>query len=165
MLEPKSGLLEVFEDHVQFVSFSVKHKATEQQVDEMLTVFLSAQHGRIQSISLQNETTNRGSQSHDGKRLEYRAYLYELNVFLAQVQFMPDPNYHGPDEIMVLVTDGEYAVNTSVPIQIASLTDPVLIQCPPAVDLFEGQSFVAIGANISIRDFEPLPGAVDREPG
>ena len=41
----------------------------------------------------------------------------------------------------------------------------VLIQCPPAVDLFEGQSFVAIGANISIRDFEPLPGAVDREPG
>lgn len=163
VLEPKSGLLEVFEDHVQFVSFSVKHKATEQQVDELLTVFLSAQHGRIQSISLQNETTNRGSQSHDGKRLEYRAYLYELNVFLAQVQFMPDPNYHGPDEIMVLVTDGEYAVNTSVPIQIASLTDPVLIQCPPAVDLFEGQSFVAIGANISIRDFEPLPGAVDDE--
>jgi hypothetical protein len=31
----------------------VKHKATEQQVDELLTVFLSAQHGRIQSISLQ----------------------------------------------------------------------------------------------------------------
>ena len=27
---------------------------------------------------------------------------------LRQVQFMPDPNYHGPDEIMVLVTDGEY---------------------------------------------------------
>lgn len=37
----------------------------------------------------------------------------------------------------------------------------VLIHCPPAVDLFEGQSHVPIGANISIRDFEPLPGASD----
>ena len=39
----------------------------------------------------------------------------------------------------------------------------VLIQCPPAVDLFEGQSLVPVGANISIRDYEPLPGAVDDE--
>ena len=31
-----------------------------------------------------------------------------LKQQLRQVQFMPDPNYHGPDEIMVLVTDGEY---------------------------------------------------------
>lgn len=37
----------------------------------------------------------------------------------------------------------------------------VMIHCPPAVDLFEGQVRVPIGANISIRDYEPLPGATD----
>lgn len=36
-----------------------------------------------------------------------------------------------------------------------------MIHCPPAVDLFEGQVRVPIGANISIRDYEPLPGATD----
>ena len=39
---------------------------------------------RVLSVVPRNETINRGSQSHDGKRLEYRAYLYELNIFLAQ---------------------------------------------------------------------------------
>ena len=43
----------------------MKHKATEQQVDEMLTVFLSAQHGRIQSISLQ--TLGESGKTKEGK--------------------------------------------------------------------------------------------------
>jgi len=160
--EPKSGMLQVFEDHAQFVSFSVTHKATELLVDREITAFIRVSHGKIQSISAENETTvTTHSQSHDGKRLEYRAYLYELNIFLAQVQFMPDPNYFGPDELLLMVTDGQYVVNASVPIQITSLTDPVMIHCPPAVDLFEGQVRVPIGANISIRDYEPLPGATD----
>jgi len=25
-----------------------------------------------------------------------------------QVQFMPDPNYFGPDELLLMVTDGQY---------------------------------------------------------
>lgn len=45
----------------------------------------------------------------DGKRLEYTAWLYELNTFLAQLEFLPDPNYNGPDELVVMITDGEYA--------------------------------------------------------
>ncbi|CAK9082964.1 unnamed protein product [Durusdinium trenchii] len=161
--EPRSGLLEVFEDHGQFASFMVMHKASEHLVDRMLTVFMSTSHGQLRSISLQNATDRGVRSSLDGKRLEYTAWLYELNTFLAQLEFLPDPNYNGPDELVVMITDGEYEVNTSVPIQIASLTDPLIIVCPPAVDLFEGQRAVPIGANISIRDFEPLPGDGDED--
>jgi len=157
LLEPQSGVLNVFEDHANFASFLVRHKAAEFLVERTLSIFLTTSHGRVQSIS----SSATAKSSVDGKRLEYRASLFELNKFLAQLQFAPDPNYNGPDELVILLTDDEYAVNTSVPIEIASLSDPLSIICPPAVDLFEGQHVVPIGDNISIRDYEPIPGSSD----
>ena len=42
-------------------------------------------------------------------------------------------------------------MNTSVPIEIETMSDPLTVVCPPAVDLFEGQIEVPVGTNISIR--------------
>ena len=42
-------------------------------------------------------------------------------------------------------------MNTSVQVEIETMSDPITIVCPPAVDLFEGQMEVPIGTNISIR--------------
>lgn len=33
-----------------------------------------------------------------------------------QVQFMPDPNYHGTDELLIRVTDGEYVSYRRAPL-------------------------------------------------
>jgi len=157
MLEPRSGLLHVFEDHANFMSFMVKHKAAENLLDRDLTVFLSTTHGRVRTIS----SAAISKSSLDGKRVEYTAKLHELNAFLSQLQYLPDPNYNGPDLMDMLVTDGEYSVNTSVQVEIETMSDPITIVCPPAVDLFEGQVEVPIGTNISIRDHEPIPGFDD----
>jgi len=50
-----------------------------------------------------------------------------------------------------------------VPIIITTLSDPLTLVCPPAVDLFEGQVKVPIGANMTIKDSEPVPGASDAD--
>lgn len=101
LLEPQSGVLNVFEDHANFASFLVRHKAAEFLVERTLSIFLTTSHGRVQSIS----SSATAKSSVDGKRLEYRASLFELNKFLAQLQFAPDPNYNGPDELVILLTD------------------------------------------------------------
>ena len=159
---PPLGHLQVFEDHKQrlsvnsvlyalsprFVAFQVMHKASEQLVERMLTCFLSARHGRLAlrspcSTSFRAKDSISKPQvaniSLDGKRMDYRSGLYEVNDFLAQVQYFPDANYYGPDELeatkivslhkkQVLLTDGEYSVNSSVSIEIISLTDPLIIE-------------------------------------
>ena len=102
MLEPRSGLLNVYEDHASFMSFLVKHKAAENLVDRDLTVFLSTSHGRMRTIS----SAAMPMSSLDGKRIEFTAKLHELNAFLSQLQYLPDPNYNGPDLMDMLVTDG-----------------------------------------------------------
>ena len=50
-------------------------------------------------------------------------------------------------------------MNTSVQVEIETMSDPITIVCPPAVDLFEGQVEVPIGTNISIRLSAGLAGA------
>ena len=102
MLEPRSGHLHVFEDHGNFMSFRVKHKASENLVDRALTVFLSTSHGSMRTIS----SAAIPKSSVDGKRIEFSAKLFELNAFLSQLQYRPDPNYNGPDLMDMLVTDG-----------------------------------------------------------
>ena len=109
MLEPRSGLLHVFEDHANFMSFMVKHKAAENLVDRDLTVFLSTSHGRVRTIS----SAAIPKSSLDGKRVEFTAKLHELNAFLSQLQYLPDPNYNGPDLMDMLVTDGAARLNWS----------------------------------------------------
>ena len=102
MLEPRSGHLHLFEDHGNFISFEVRHKAAENLVDRALTVFFSTSHGKVRTIS----SAAMPKTSVDGKRVEFTAKLHELNAFLSQLQYLPDPNYNGPDLLDMLVTDG-----------------------------------------------------------
>lgn len=71
--------------------------------------------------------------------------------------------HHVPEVYMFGIWKKIMVSRSPINISIISTVFPceVIIHCPPAVDLFEGQVRVSIGANISIRDYEPLPGATD----
>ena len=157
MLEPYDGLLRVFEDHPSHVGFVVTHKAARQLVGRPLLVVLRVEHGYVRSIT--------GSEvsglSEDRRQIHYRAPLLELNNFIAQVEYVPDPNYNGGDEMFVSVTDREFTVNVTVPIEIAPLTDLLTLICPPVVDLAEGVRSALIATNVTIHDRELLPGERD----
>jgi hypothetical protein len=159
LLEPTSGILRTFEDHAAYVSFIVDHKAADQLVGRTLRATLKVSHGHLRTL------TDAASVrlSPDGRQIEYQASLYKLNDFLAQIEYAPDPNYFGDDKLFITVTDLEFYVNSSIPIEVASQSDPLTLVCPPAIDLFEGQANVAIGANITIRSHEPLPGQSDSQ--
>eukprot|EP00930_Biecheleria_cincta_P038907 TRINITY_DN26756_c0_g3_i1.p1 TRINITY_DN26756_c0_g3~~TRINITY_DN26756_c0_g3_i1.p1 ORF type:complete len:2437 (+),score=322.57 TRINITY_DN26756_c0_g3_i1:864-7313(+) len=158
LLEPRSGILKAFEDHHSYVSLQVTHKADELLVPRALMVTLTLTHGRLRTIS--GEAVVRTSMVE--RRIEYRGRLRDINNFLAQLEYVPDKNYHGEDHLKIIVTDDEYTANATIPIEVASLSDPLLLVCPPAIDLFEGETEWPIGANITIRDGEPAPGVSDQ---
>lgn len=157
ILEPTSSLLRTFEDHAAYVSLQVTHKATEQLVGCPLEVSLMVFNGHLRTLS-----QSAAVRIADGRRrLNYRAPLQELNNFLVQIEYVPDHNYAGSDELIISVSDMEFFVNSTIPIEVAPLTDPLTVVCPPAVDLMEGSSNVLIGSNITLYDNDQVPGEDD----
>lgn len=157
IIEPESGKVETLEDNPTYVSLRVTHKATDQLVGTPFVVTMNVSHGFIRTISASTVvkmTPNR-------REIEYRAPFYELNDFLAQIEYVPDPNYHGDDKLFVTVADLEFKVNVTMPIVISPLADPLTLICPPAVDMMEGDVKVLIGANISVYDSDQIPGKSD----
>ncbi|CAK0891307.1 unnamed protein product [Prorocentrum cordatum] len=165
LLEPASGVLITLEGsrvapyHPSFVVLEVSHRAAEQMVPRPLAVALSTEHGRVRSLSTAAATRL----AFDRRRVEYRAPLHELNEFLSQLEYTPDPNYAGDDVLFVTVTDLEFTINASVPIVVSPLSDPLSLVCPPGIDVLEGSQVNPIGANFSVHDGDQLPGHSDEE--
>jgi hypothetical protein len=157
LLEPASGVLNTLEDHPSFVVLEVSHQAAEQMVPRPLAVALSTEHGRVRSLSTAAATRL----AFDRRRMEYRAPLHELNEFLSQLEYTPDPNYAGNDTLFITVTDLEFTINASVPVVVTPLSDPLTVVCPPGIDVLEGSQVNPIGANFSVHDSDQLPGHSD----
>jgi len=77
------------------------------------------------------------------------------------VEYLPDANYAGSDELTITVSDHEFTTKMSMPIIITPLSDPITLVCPAAVDILEGAHRALIGYNISVEDTDQLPGASD----
>jgi len=159
ILEPAGGMVQTLEDNPTYVSLQVTHKATDQLVGRPLIGTLRVEHGFVRTISAAAVVR----MEFDRRQIEYRAPIYDLNDFLAQIEYVPDPNYVGDDELLFEVTDLEFVVNVTLPISIAPLSDPLTLVCPPAVDMLEGEKDVFIGSNISIYDNDQLPGHSDAD--
>jgi len=157
ILEPAGGNVETLEDNPTYVSLQVTHKATDQLVGRPFVLTMAVSHGFVRTISA--STVVKIAQ--DRRQIEYRAPFTELNDFLAQIEYVPDPNYNGLDSLFITVSDLEFTVNVTMPIHIAVLNDPLTLVCPPAVDLMEGDTKVLIGGNISIYDSDQIPGKSD----
>jgi len=159
VIEPASGHLETLEDNPTYVSFAITHKAHDQLVGRPFVVTLTVSHGFVRTISAAAIV----KMATDRRSIEYRAMFFEVNDFLAQIEYIPDPNYSGEDEIVAVVTDLQFTVNVTIPVVILPLSDPLTLVCPPAVDLMEGDLNVLIGGNISIFDNDVMPGKSDSE--
>eukprot|EP00929_Paragymnodinium_shiwhaense_P076937 TRINITY_DN39600_c0_g5_i1.p1 TRINITY_DN39600_c0_g5~~TRINITY_DN39600_c0_g5_i1.p1 ORF type:complete len:7063 (+),score=1414.31 TRINITY_DN39600_c0_g5_i1:190-21189(+) len=158
ILEPQDGIVNLFEDHTAYFSLEVLHKAEEQQVPRPILVSLGVSHGYLRSLS---HSVAVRLDSGDRREVEYRGPLHDVNDFLAQIEYVPDPNYAGPDLIVIDVSDREFVVNATMEVVVSEISDPLTLVCPPAVDLLEGWVFRPIGTNISIHNSEPLPGQHD----
>jgi len=159
VLEPSSGLIRVFEDEPSYFSLQVTHKAKEQGIERAFVVTLRVSHGFVRTISSAAVV----SISYDRRLIEYRAPLADLNAFLAQVEYVPDPNYNGEDTLQIGLTDLEFSLNNTIPIIVAPLSDPLVLVCPPSVDILEGVRDAPIGSNISILELDQLPGLSDAD--
>eukprot|EP00928_Gymnodinium_smaydae_P023470 TRINITY_DN19360_c0_g2_i2.p1 TRINITY_DN19360_c0_g2~~TRINITY_DN19360_c0_g2_i2.p1 ORF type:complete len:3287 (+),score=657.11 TRINITY_DN19360_c0_g2_i2:538-9861(+) len=159
-LEPEHGVLYVFEDHAAYFSVVVAHKAEDMAVGRALAISIGVQHGHVRSLS---QAAVVRLASGDRRTIEYRGLLHDINDFLAQVEYRPDPNYAGADLVELGLTDGEFTVNVSMPVAVSELSDPLTLVCPPTADIWEGADGVLIATNISVHDNEPLPGKRDDE--
>lgn len=158
VLEPESHILDVHEDHPGFFSLEVWHKGTAAGKGRPLTLEMEVFHGALRSLAQSAVVKVSG---HARKRLFYRGSLPDINVFLAQVEYVSDSNYAGEDLLEVTVADLEFSVDFRMPIIINPVSDPLTLICPPAVDVLEGAQHILIGSNISIQDNEQLPGVYD----
>lgn len=161
LLEPRSGVLYVLEDHQGYVSFQVAHKAVEQLVPKSMTCRLHVTHGYVRPLAVAAMVRSGLDSAVERRSIEFRSPLSDLNDFLAQLEYTPDPNFAGADEMTLSVSDGEFAINTSVPIIIQPVSDPLVLVCPPGVDVEEGAQSVLVSSNVSISDKEPLPSDDD----
>jgi len=140
-----------------FASQSSAQKATEQLVGRPFVATVTVSHGFVRTISASTVV----KMAVDRRQIEYRAPFHEMNDFLAQIEYVPDPNYAGDDMVSVTVSDLEFTVNVSLPIVISPLADPLTLICPPAVDMMEGDIKFLIGGNISVYDSDQIPGKTD----
>lgn len=179
ILEPRDGVLYTTEDIATHFSLAVSHKAEEQQVSRPIAVSLGVSHGYLRTLSnaaaarlalglphyelraMRHTDAARLALGHR-RTIEYRGPLTDVNDFLAQIEYVPDPNYGGPDLVEISVTDMELSFNTTMQVVVTEKIDPLTLVCPPAVDMMEGCQSVLIGSNVSVHDGETLPGFDDR---
>lgn len=182
--EKEAAALQVQEDTGGFCSFVVGHKAAAEFPERQLTVYMNVSHGDVHSLSksaVVKSVRRMHNQAQPGDsevyQMVYQAPLEGLNEFLAQLEYIPFANYHGPDELVLAVEDpvkwldanGTEATREhrtarfSLPIEVLPVDDAPTLLCPAGVDLKEGEKDVLVGGDIGVQDNDKTYGAEDVE--
>jgi hypothetical protein len=138
----------------------------------MLSLTLDCQHGHLRSLSVATALRSQG-----GKKILFRGTLKRVNAFLEQVEYWPDPNFHGTDTLIAVIDDHGFTSaaisrdldniltpgltdSTVVPVVVVPVHDAPVLVCPSSVVTFEDKSAI-IGKEIIYKDIDQIDVEAD----
>jgi hypothetical protein len=115
--------------------------------------------------------------SQGGKKILFRGTLKRVNAFLEQVEYWPDPNFHGTDTLIAVIDDHGFTSaaisrdldniltpgltdSTVVPVVVVPVHDAPVLVCPSSVVTFEDKSAI-IGKEIIYKDIDQIDVEAD----
>jgi hypothetical protein len=164
--------LVVQEDAPAWLKFVVTDPDAEESLEHMLSLTLDCQHGHLRSLAVATALRSQG-----GKKILFRGTLTRINAFLEQVEYWPDPNYHGVDTLIAVIDDHGFTSagvsrdldniltpglqdSTTVPVVVVPVHDAPVLVCPSSVVTFEDKSAI-IGTEIMYKDVDQIDVAND----
>merc|ERR1719409_111115 len=164
--------LVVQEDGPGWLKFVVTDPDAEESLEHMLSLTLDCQHGHLRSLAVATALRSQG-----GKKILFRGTLTRINAFLEQVEYWPDPNYHGVDTLIAVIDDHGFTSvgvsrdldniltpglqdSTTVPVVVVPVHDAPVLVCPSSVVTFEDKSAI-IGTEIMYKDVDQIDVAAD----